>query len=87
MRGMANGFPIGLVLWFITFLVIIIAISYMVRRFNELHREFRRITGLLVANGWDLTTGKRAETKDPEIGDTMYCPTCSKPILICTCGG
>lgn len=73
MRGMTNGFPLGLVLWFVTFLVIIVSISYMVRRFNQLHREFRRITGILIANGWDLQTGKKTEAsdspEDPQIGE------------------
>jgi flagellar biogenesis protein FliO len=66
---MTNGFPLGLVLWFVTFVVIIVAIWYMVRRFNQLQREFRQITGLLIANGWDLETGRQVNVpkNDPHI--------------------
>lgn len=56
-----SGFPLGPILWLSTTLILIGGMFYLVHRLNAVQRSVNRITGLLIANGWDLETGKQVK--------------------------
>lgn len=56
-----SGFPLGPILWLTTILVFLGGMSYLAYQINLTQRAVNRITGLLIANGWDLETGKQVK--------------------------
>lgn len=55
----------GVLLLTVGLLVTLGGLSYLAYQINLTQRAVNRITGLLIANGWDLETGRQVKGNEP----------------------